>query len=334
MTNILVRIDRYFTYPDIMRQTPQGKGVWGNVVFTEEKVPECDYLVILDNPGSDVNVKVNPDNIIHLCMEPPNEMSLYRQYGNKLNRHIFSSINTGKSSVLSHGALPWHIDKSYDYLKKLNYLDLQKENRIAWITSNQIGTKGHIQRMEFLDKIININELDLYGRGIRQINDKWDALSKCKYGIAYENFSAPYYWTEKIIDCYLSYTMPIYIGNKNISNYFPSDSFIQIDPTSNNIEEQIKNILKSELFEKNIESISMARKLVLEQYQLFPFIHNYINFNESTQGILTKNKKKQIHIRGGNEYFDNTPRTVYQKRMFMKLAKKLNMIKTKSTHPK
>lgn len=328
VNNILVRIERYFMYPDIMRQTPQGKGVWGNVVFTEEKVPECDYLVILDNPGSDVNVKVNPDNIIHLCMEPPNEMSLYRQYGNKLNRHRFSSINTGKSSILSHGALPWHIDKSYDYLKKLNYIDLQKENRIAWITSNQIGTKGHVQRMEFLDRVKNINELDLFGRGIRQINDKWDALSKCKYGIAYENFSAPYYWTEKIIDCYLSYTMPIYIGNKKISNYFPSESFIQIDPTSDNIEEQIKKILKSELFEKNIESISMARNLILEKYQLFPLLHSFIMFNESSQGSQQKYIKTDINIKGGPDYFDNIPFYIKYQRWIRKLEKKIiNIIK-------
>jgi len=125
MNRILVRIDRYFKYPDIMRQTPKGEGVWGNVVFTEEKISECDYLVILDHPGSDINVKVNPDNIIHICMEPPNEMSIYRQFGNKLNRHIFGSIYTGKSSILSHGALPWHINKSYDYLKNLNRYELK-----------------------------------------------------------------------------------------------------------------------------------------------------------------------------------------------------------------
>jgi len=63
MNRILVRIDRYFKYPEIMRQTPKGEGVWGNLVFTEEKISECDYLVILDHPGSDIKVKVNPDNI-------------------------------------------------------------------------------------------------------------------------------------------------------------------------------------------------------------------------------------------------------------------------------
>lgn len=326
MNRILVRIDRYFKYPDIMRQTPKGEGVWGNIVFTEEKISECDYLVILDHPHTDIKVKVNPENIIHICMEPPNEMSIYRQFGNKLNRYRFGSINTSKSSVLSHGALPWHINKSYDYLKELKSHDLIKENRIAWITSNQKVTNGHRQRMHFLEKIKKIKELDLFGRGIKPIDDKWDVLSKCKYGIAYENYSAPYYWTEKIIDCYLSYTMPIYIGNQAISNYFPKESYIQIDPKSVDIEEQIKEILKLDLYEKNMDSIIGARNLILERYQLFPFLSTFIMFNESTQGFLKKSKRKEINIKGGSEYFDNVPFYINLKKNLVKLKNKTNSI--------
>src|SRR5687768_17715451 len=50
-----------------------------------------------------------------------------------------------------------------------------------------------------------------------------------RYSLAIENFSGPYYWTEKVIDCYLSWTMPLYFGCTNLADYFPAESFVQID---------------------------------------------------------------------------------------------------------
>lgn len=324
MTEIIVRIERYFKYPDIMQQTPSGEGIWGNIRFTEEKIPECDYLVILDHPGADIEVSVNPENIFHICMEPPNEMTGYRQYANRKAKHIFNQIYTGKGSIQTHGALPWNLNKSYDMLVSLQLSELTKENKIAWITSNQRGTKGHLKRMQFLEKLKDIEEVDIRGRGIKPITDKWELLSACKYGIAYENYNSPYYWTEKIVDCFLSFTMPLYIGNENIHSYFPKESFIRIDPNETNIEKTLRDILSSDLWQKNIDAIEYSRTLILQKYQLFPFLHSLITHHQAVYGILSNNKKKQIAFRGGDKYFDNYPAHVYWKKTLIKFIRKMN----------
>lgn len=321
---MLVKIERYFNYPDLKRQSSQGVMKWGEFTFTEENVKECDYLVILDYPKEDFSIKVNKNNIIHLCLEPPNEISKYRQYANKKAKVIFNQLDINKNNILSHGALPWHINKDFDFLSNLKVESLTKENKIVWVTSNQRSSKGHNVRMDFLDKIKELPFVDLYGRGINPIDDKWNVLSSSKYAIAYENFQNDYYWTEKIADCFLSYTMPLYFGCNSVGNYFPKDSFIQIDPKDKHIDLFLKEIVASTRWEENLDAITKARELILNEYQLFPFLYNQINELE-----LKKLEKDSLHkevfsFKGSDEYFDNYPFSVKLHKEFNKIIRRLN----------
>ncbi len=63
---MIIKIERYYKYPDLKRQTPNSSLKWGEFVFTEETIDECDYLVILDYPKDDFSIKVNRNNIIHI----------------------------------------------------------------------------------------------------------------------------------------------------------------------------------------------------------------------------------------------------------------------------
>ncbi|HSD07360.1 glycosyltransferase family 10 domain-containing protein [Flavobacterium sp.] len=320
---MIIKIERYFGYPDLKRQTPNCSMEWCGLTFTEENIDECDYLVILDYPKNDFSIKVNRDNIIHLCLEPPNEVSKYRQYANKNVKLIFNQLDIKKNNILSHGALPWHIDKDFDFLSQLKVTDLTKEDSIVWITSNQRSSKGHNIRMDFLETIIDLPFVSLFGRGINPIKDKWDALSKSKYAIAYENFQSNYYWTEKVADCFLSYTMPLYFGCNKIDTFFPENSFLQIDPKDKHIKLFLKEIIKSNRWEENLDAISKARELVLNEYQLFPFLSNQISFLEAKKVGNLVEKKEQIHFKGGNNYFDNFPLGVKIEKEAFKMIRRI-----------
>jgi hypothetical protein len=300
--------------------------VWKEFVFTEEAVEECDYLVVLDYPKEDFSVKVNKKNIIHLSLEPPNEVSKYRQFANKKASLIYNQLEAKvkNNTILSHGALPWHIDKDFDYLKDLDLEILEKEDKIIWITSNQKSSYGHKNRMNFLENIKDLPFVELYGRGINPVEDKWEVLKNAKYAIAYENFKNDYYWTEKIVDCYLSYTMPIYYGCNSIDDFFPKNSFIQLEPNDKHIHLFLKEVVTSNLWEENREAISKARDLVLNEYQLFPFLYNQIKAIESSKGHLTTRQKDLIHIKGGDRYFDNYPVDVGFEKQFAKFLRRLN----------
>lgn len=322
---MLVKIERYFKYPDLKRQTQNNSFQWGDFTFTEEDIEECDYLVILDYPKDDFSIKVNKNNIIHLCLEPPNEVSKYRQYANKQVKLIFNQLDIKKNNILSHGALPWHIDKDFDFLISHKTDGLIKENKVVWVTSNQRSSKGHKVRMNFLDTIKGLPFLELYGRGINPIDDKWEVLSKSKYAIAYENFQSDYYWTEKIIDCYLSYTMPLYFGCNSIDDFFPKNSFIQIDPNDKHITLFLKEVVTSTKWEENLDAITRARELVLNEYQLFPFLYNQIKLLDSFNNNLLSSKEL-IEFKGGDDYFDNFPFSVAVEKKISKTLAKINSV--------
>lgn len=322
---MIIKIARYFEYPDLKRQTPNSSFEWNEYTFTEEDIDECDYLVVLDYPKNDFSIKVNRDNILHLCLEPANEVSKYRQYANKKVKIVYNQFDTKQNNVLSHGALPWHVDKDYNFLKELKCNDLIKEDKIVWVTSNQRSSKGHNTRMDFLDKIKELPFVHLYGRGIKPIESKWEVLQNSKYAIAYENFQNDYNWTEKIVDCYLSYTMPIYFGCNSIDNFFPKNSYIQLDPNDKHSDLFLKEIVQSNKWQENLNEIEIARQLVLDEYQLFPFLYNQIKALESINGKYKTNKKELVTIKGKNEYFDNSPKSVLLEKKISKLRRKLNL---------
>ena len=323
---MIVKIESYFkNHFDIKKQTPNSSMKWENFTFTDDDVAECDYLVILDYPKDDFTVKVNKNNIIHICLEPPNEVSKYRQYGNKNNSLIFNQLDIKKNNILSHGALPWHVNKSYDFLTNINVEEVKKENKIVWVTSNQRSSKGHNVRMDFLDSIKELPFVELFGRGIKPIDDKWDVISASKYAIAYENFQNDYYWTEKLMDCYLSFTLPLYFGCNSIESFFPKNSFIQIDPKDKHSDLFLKEIATSNKWEDNLDAIIKARELILNKYQLFPFLCNQIKTLESKKKANENVVKEVFHFKGGNSYFDNYPFSIDVEKMIMSIKKKIKL---------
>lgn len=323
---MIVKIQRYFSYPDLKRQTPNQSMKWGDFTFTEENIDECDYLIILDYPENDFSVNVNKNNIIHLCLEPPNEISKYRQFANKKVKWIFNQLDIKQNNILSHGALPWHIDKDFNFLNELNVENLHKENHIIWVTSNQRSSRGHNIRMNFLENVKELPFVNIYGRGINPIIDKWDVLSSSKYAIAYENFQNDYYWTEKIVDCFLSYTMPLYFGCNKIENFFPKNSFIQIDPKDKHIKLFLKEIVASNKWEENLDAISKARELILNEYQLFPFLSNKIKAFELEKTDKLSLQKDLIYLKGGDDYFDNYPTIVMLEKKVFNLKRRIDRL--------
>ena len=149
--------------------------------------------------------------------------------------------------------------------------------------------------MFFLDKIRNQITFDLFGYGFNPIKDKWNGLAPYRYSLVVENYKGPYYWSEKLSDCFLARTMPIYYGCTNITDYFPKDSLVQININDLNIIDKIKKIISSDLWIRKREKIDQARKLILQRYQFFPYFTEQIHQHEK-QNRGRVRKKEEISI--------------------------------------
>jgi hypothetical protein len=99
-----------------------------------------------------------------------------------------------------------------------------KTKIISFITSNKSFTSGHKTRLEYVDKIGS--QVDLYGRGFNEIESKEDGLCDYMFSVAIENDFYETFFTEKILDCFATGTIPVYLGSPDIGDYFNMDGII------------------------------------------------------------------------------------------------------------
>lgn len=273
----LVRILRNYEAPDLLRQTPHNSGVWEGIRFvvSNESDPRGeapDYVVVLNYVRRPVELRCRRDRIWGLSQEPPLDDYLWHRSG---HRHLARCFTTderlaGDRYALSQPALPWFVNRSLEELRTGPVP--AKTRRLSWVTSNKSRFPGHQQRIAFLQQLRGRIEFDLFGHGFDAIGDKWDGLASYRYSLAMENYSGPWYWSEKLADCYLAWAMPIYFGCTNLDKFFPPESYVAVDPEDPNAVEQIREVIESDLWLRRRDAMAEARRRILEQYQLFPFL--------------------------------------------------------------
>jgi hypothetical protein len=130
-----------------------------------------------------------------------------------------------------------------------------KSKNISMIASVKIMCEGHKYRQEIANKVYSI--VDLFGRGRKKsVDSKIYALKDYRFSIAMENSCADTYFTEKILDCFLTGTIPIYWGTKKVFDIFDKYGIIWLEDfmlvkNSFNFEQEYENRKNSVL--KNLE---------------------------------------------------------------------------------
>ena len=96
------------------------------------------------------------------------------------------------------------------------------------IASDKNKYAGHKLRHNAIKHLNIIKHIDLrvLGRGYAPFENKEDGLLPFMFSIIIENVQEKCYFTEKLIDCLLCSTVPIYWGAPNISDYFDTRGFI------------------------------------------------------------------------------------------------------------
>lgn len=288
---LLVRIAKDWDWPDLLRQTPGGRGQWGDIRFTLDPVQNCDYLIVLNNRlREDIKVICPGDHIWAIMQEPYIKglhdwmIEGHECFARVFTHYIPSHDPKYKSSP---PAIPWHINRSFDQLTTIPVPDKTKD--ISWILSRLSFLPMHRRRLSFLNFLYqNDVQIDVFGRGFHYIPDKWQGLAPYRYSIAVENFSRPYFWTEKLADCFLSWTIPLYYGCTNLKDYFPGESFIEIDidrPAASL--SKIRGVLSTEDWQARVPALQEARDLILHRYQFFPYISQFIHAHSDKGASVT-----------------------------------------------
>ncbi|MFH2069024.1 MAG: glycosyltransferase family 10 [Candidatus Omnitrophota bacterium] len=321
----VVRIFRNWPGLGFFPQTPGGKGVWDNIRFTEEPVEECDHVITLNYANYDAPVFCPPENIWSLQQEPPAGHFKPWHNAHQVYRKVFTSDVSliGERYIHSHPAIGWWAGRNYDFLNAGPVPE--KTKNLSWITSNKQFFELHRKRIAFLKKIQTEGiEFDLFGKGFFPIEKKWDGLAPYRYSLAIENYQGPFYWSEKLADCFLAWTMPVYFGCTNIEEYFPKESFVPIEIDAPGAIGYLKEIIKSDLWLKNREAIAYARELVLNRYQFFPYMTEQIRNHEKERGDRPP-ARETVVIPGENE--SRNPPKRKKKNLLHRIKKRLRSLR-------
>ena len=172
----------------------------------------------------------------------------------------------------------WHYRKSYDEIKAMQ--PPVKTGLISTLcSSKQMAYTAHARRHAFTQRLkTELPELELFGRGVRFIADKAEAIAPFKFHLAIENHISEHHWTEKLADAFLGYAVPIYCGCTNIFDYFPEDSLLHIDIDDfEGSLRAIQRLLSTEgEYERRLGAVIEARRRGLDEYNLPAMISRII----------------------------------------------------------
>jgi hypothetical protein len=98
-----------------------------------------------------------------------------------------------------------------------------KTKLVSMISSN----KNYSHRLNWVNKLKD--SVDLYGMGFNNFDKKEYALNDYMFSVTIENDIYDTYWSEKILDCFATGTIPIYLGSPDIGDYFNMDGIILLN---------------------------------------------------------------------------------------------------------
>lgn len=210
-------------------------------------------------------------NALLVVREPQDILRMPARYVRQFD-HVLTPNRkvSGVHTIYSQFGQLWTVNRSY---KELDAMAVpEKTKLISTVVSTKRVTKGHRFRFDLTQAIAQElgDAFDWYGRGVRKIEDKWDAIAPYKYHLVFENGQWPHYWSEKLTDAFVGFSMPIYVGCPNIIDYFQSDAIVILD--ARNLEKaisQLKSIISDDPYDRSFHHLLAARNKVIREYSLF-----------------------------------------------------------------
>ena len=240
------------------------------VEFVEDDT--YDYIIVLGRLKDGLNIK-DKSKVIFFSQEPlwsPNETrnpSEFAHHSVIADKRVYENPDDLEETLLPMfyaGHNETHSSVEYDWSYNLRYQDnSNKTKNISYIVRKDYCSHWNSYVNKDVCKLLYQNRTDLATKislelpsitigGINwQNNDAnilgniWNkrvALNEYRFSICVENTIQKNYVSEKFWDAVLIDTVPIYIGSNNISEYVPSDSFINLTPYADDLDILVKKI--------------------------------------------------------------------------------------------
>jgi len=170
----------------------------------------------------------------------------------------FDAILTHDTSLLIRSPKYIKCARGTSWIKDSDQQIYNKTKHTSTITSDKNNTEGHQLRHKFIRLCPH---LDAYGHIHLPFINRLLCTKDYMFNVAIENVKRDNWFTEKLIDCFLTGTVPVYWGCPNIAEYFNIDGIILFDSI-----QQIYSKLTEQLYTDMLPAIednfSKAKKYV------------------------------------------------------------------------
>lgn len=192
----------------------------------------------------------------------------------------------------NHGSIFAPHSRDINYFRDLSYF--RKDFPISMFCSDQNWTPMHQLRLRFAEYLKKYfgDDLDWFGNGINEIDEKWDGLAPYQRTIVLENRSDNGIFTEKICDPFLTLTQPIYWGAPNISRYLPVSAQFQISLESfRDSARKIKELMSNKITSEEIDLLIQGKNSVIGKLH---FLRRIATIAKRTS--QTRRKFEALHL--------------------------------------
>ena len=121
-------------------------------------------------------------------------------------------------------------------------------------------------------------------------DNKIETISNYKFTVCFENTQYEGYVTEKMIDCFIAGTIPVYLGAPDVEEFVPKDCFIQYDEF-NSLEE-----LEKYLKESNERQLRYATGIQIIINQIERECQEHKGHNVGKKGCIARLKRLQENM--------------------------------------
>lgn len=174
------------------------------------------------------------------------------------NKDSFSLILTCYKELINKcdNAIYCPYGESWSWDNPYEYKPIQKEFKTSFLRGIKLQAPGHVIRHQIFDRQSEMNTpiefwealgtLDTYEN---VVNSKFESFHKYMFSLCIENTIHSGYFTEKITDCILHKTIPIYWGCPNINEYYDINGLITFN-TSDEAISIINNLTLNDYFDR------------------------------------------------------------------------------------
>ena len=244
---------------------------------------DYDYLVVYEDlpypEGSKRSTRVEPlacarANTLFVTTEPTS----IKVYGRHYLRQFGHVISKQPREVVDHSGhihqtppLRWYYGRPFgggDYVsvdQLAAHEPVKTRDTSTVCSAKRMADTLHAQRFDFTFALPELMEIDIFGRGVRPIADKAEAMDPYRYHLAVENHISPGHWTEKIADCFLAGCLPFYYGPPDIGDVFPPEAVVPVDIFDvEGSAEIMRKAVRDDAYTRALPALREARRRVLE----------------------------------------------------------------------